>query len=200
MVALIACGSSTSTGPAGAASVSVQQSDLPKALQRCSESGDMQAFLKAIQTKDPATYDKTKAQWDAAQKDGAVAAAVAFYADSGAHCAAMESPTTDFSGVTYPVIINFVIQFGDEASAVKGYTTESIFGFKQSDIATSPGVLQGTKTGLTPNSVSLPVSIGNQSFYVAFWQNKAYMVILGVLNMDLTASKKIAISENSRIR
>ena len=58
----------------------------------------------------------------------------------------------------------------------------------------------GTDTGLSKNSVALTIAIGNQSFYVAVWQNKAFMVTLGVLNVDLTASKKIATNENSRIK
>jgi hypothetical protein len=32
------------------------------------------------------------------------------------------------------------------------------------------------------------------------WQNKAFMVILAVLNVDTATSKKIALAENARIK
>jgi hypothetical protein len=40
----------------------------------------------------------------------------------------------------------------------------------------------------------------NQTYYIAVWQNKTFMVILAVLNIDETASKKVATSENGRIK
>jgi hypothetical protein len=62
-------------------------------------------------------------------------------------------------------------------------------------------VLEGSQTtGLTDNSIVLSTSVQNQSFYIAVWQNKAFMVFLAILNMDPAASKKVATSENSRIK
>lgn len=61
------------------------------------------------------------------------------------------------------------------------------------------GVVKGTDTGLSKNSVALTLAIGNQSFYVAVWQNKAFMVILAVINVDTAQSKKIATNVNGRI-
>src|SRR5207245_9608320 len=106
------------------------------------------------------------------------------------------------STATYPVGINFVIQVKYESTAAKGYTTESIFGFSESTISSTggAGVTKGADTGLGTNSIALTIAIGNQSFYVAVWQDKSFMVILGVLNIDLAQSKKIATNENSRIK
>ena len=197
-----ACGSSSSTG-VGPADVAVQSVDLPKGLVRCDGSGDIDSFLNAAKTKDPTTYQSTKAEWDAAKSHGATKAQVTFYADSKEHCAAIQNAgNSDLASANYPVVINFVIQFKDETTAAKGYTTESIFGFSESTISAGnpAGVTKGTNTGLTKNSIALTVALGNQSFYVAVWQNKAYMIILGVLNVDLAQSKKIATNENSRIK
>ena len=58
---------------------------------------------------------------------------------------------------------------------------------------------EGTATGLGKNSIVLSISISNQAFYVAVWQNKQFMVILGILNIDTGADKKIALAENSRV-
>jgi predicted small lipoprotein YifL len=204
VLVVAACGTSNPlTGAVTPADVAVQQNDLPKSLVRCDGSGDMDTFLNSVKTKDPSTYQSTKSEWDAAKSHGATAAEVVFYSDKKADCASIQnSGNGDLASATYPLVVNFVIQFKDEQTAAKGYTTESIFGFSESTLASSggTGVVKGKDTGLTANSIALTVAIGNQSFYVAVWQNKAFMVILGVLNIDLAASKKIATNEDSRIK
>jgi hypothetical protein len=200
---VVACGSYSSTVISGptASSVSVQPGDLPAGMQKCDLSGDIDTFLNKSKAKDPNTYTSTKNEWDAAQKAGATAAYTAFYADSTAHCGSIESNSSDISTATYKLVVNFVIQFKDEASASKGYTTESIFGFSASSLKTGGApVIEGTKTGLTANSIVLSVSISNQSFYVAVWQNKVFMVILAILNIDTATCKKVAVGVNSRIK
>jgi hypothetical protein len=202
-VMLVACGgspSSTVTGPT-AAGISVQQGDLPAGMQKCGLSGDIDSFLNKSKTKDPNTYTSTKSEWDAAQKQGATAAYAAFFSDSTAHCTSLESNSSDISTATYKLVVNFVIQFKDEASASSGYTTEQIFGFSTSSLKSGGApVVEGTKTGLTANSIVLSISVANQSFYVAVWQNKTFMVILAILNIDTATSKKVAVAENSRIK
>ncbi len=203
MVMVFACGgtpSATSSGPT-ASSVSVQPGDLPTDMHKCDLSGDIDSFLNKSKTKDPNTYTSTKSEWDAAQKQGATAAYAAFFADSTAHCTSIESNSSDISTATYKLVVNFVIQFKDEASASKGYTDESIFGFSASSLKSGGApVVEGTKTGLTANSIVLSISVASQSFYVAVWQNKAFMVILAILNIDTATGKKVAVAENSRIK
>jgi hypothetical protein len=203
MVVVVACGgspSTTITGPT-AASVAVQKADLPTGMQRCDLSGDIDSFLNTSKTKDPNTYTSVKSEWDAAQKAGATAAYAAFYSDSAAHCATIESNSADISTATYKLVINFVVQFKDEASASKGYTTESIFGFSAAQLKQGGApVVEGTQTGLTANSIVLSVSISTQSFYVAVWQNKTFMVILAMINIDTASAKKAALAENSRTK
>lgn len=201
MFVVVACGGSNVTG-VGPADVAAQSSDLPKNMIKCDGSGDIDTFLNAMKTKDPTTYQSTKDEWDSAKTHGATSAVVVFYSDKKDDCANIQNAgNSDLASATYPLVINFVIQFKDQASAEKGYTTESIFGFSESTIAAGgAGVIKGTDTGLTNNSVALTIAIGNQSFYVAVWQNKTFMDILGVLNIDLAASKKIATNENGRIK
>ncbi len=197
-----ACGSSGS-GSIGPSDVAVHLSDLPNGLVRCDGSGDIDGFLSSVKTKDPSTYSSLKKEWDDAKAHSATAAAVEFFADSKDHCAAIQnSGSSDLLTATYPVVINFVIQFKDETSAANGYTTESILGFSESALSSAggTGITKGADTGLSKNSISLTLAIGNQSFYVAVWQNKQFMIILGVVNVDLTQSKKIATNENSRIK
>ena len=198
-----ACGGTGSVLPSGptAASVSVQPADLPSDMHKCDLSGDIDSFLNKSKTKDPNTYTSTKTEWDSAKQKGATAAYTAFYTDSAAHCASIESNTSDISSATYKLVVNFVIQFKDEASANKGYTSESIFGFSASSLKSGGApVVEGTATGLTKNSIVLNISVANQAFYVAVWQNKTFMVILAVLNIDAATCKKVAQAENIRIK
>ncbi len=197
-----ACGpvGGSGTPAATASSVAVQPGDLPSGMDRCDLSGDINSYLKKIQTKDPGTYSTIKAQWDAAKKDGATAVDVEFYTDSTAHCASLESNGSQIGTATYKLVVNFVFQFKDQASAAKGYTTDSIFGFSASSLKSSQvPVTEGKATGLGANSIVLTVAISSQTFYVAVWQSKTFMVILGILNIDTAADKKIALAENGRI-
>jgi hypothetical protein len=199
---VVACGNKLPGAPQGptAQSVSVQPADLPSGMQKCSISGDVDSFLALDKTKDPATYQTTLKEWNDAKKNGATAAYVAFYTDSTAHCGSVGNTSTDFTSATYKLVVNFVIQFKDEASAAKGYTSESIFGFSASSLEGGGApVVKGAATGLTPNSIVLSVAIANQAFYVAVWQKKAFMVILAELNIDSASSKKVALAENARI-
>ena len=203
LVMVVACGgtpSSTASGPT-ASSVAVQSKDLPSDMRKCDLSGDIDSFLSKSKTKDPTTYTSTKSEWDAAKQQGATAAYAAFYSDTTAHCTTLQSNSSDISTATYKLVVNFVIQFKDEASASKGYTSESIFGFSASSLKSGGApVVEGTKTGLTANSIVLNISVASQSFYVAVWQNKAFMVILAMLNIDTATSQKVAVAENSRIK
>lgn len=201
MVALLmvgACGSPLAGIVATPSSVSVQPSDLSSGMQRCDLSGDVNTFLNHVKTKDASTYTSTKNNWDAAQKKGATAAQVVFYADSVANCASIASNVSNISAATYKFVVNYVIQFKDEASAATGYTSGSIFGIDRSTLKGS-GVTEGTKTGLGANSVVLSATIANQSFYIAVWQNKAFMVILGLINLDAASGQKVAGAQNKRI-
>jgi hypothetical protein len=203
VVMLIACGGSSSILPSGptAASISVQPADLPSGMKKCDLSGDIDSFLSKSKAKDPATYNTTKAEWDSAKSKGATGAYTAFYADSAANCTNIESNASDISSATYKLVVNFVIQFKDEATASKGYTSESIFGFSSASLKGGGApVVEGTATGLTKNSIVLSISVANQSFYVAEWQNKTFMVILAILNIDTATCKKIAQAVNGRIK
>src|ERR1700730_14781840 len=193
LLMLAGCGPTTVAILAGPSpsSVSVQAGDLPSGMLKCDLSGDIATLLNALKTKDPAAYTTTKNDWYSAQKNGATGAYVAFYADSKGNCANVD--TTAGSGIgsaTYKLVVNFVIQFKDEASAAKGYTTESIFGFSTATLkGAGTAAVEGTKTGLTANSIVVSISIASQAFYIAVWQNKAFMVILAVINIDTATSQ-----------
>jgi len=186
------------TGPT-VSSVSVQQADLPSGMVRCPISGKIEDFIKAEQSPDPNTAKSISGYWTDAQSNGAKAAYAAIYTDSQDRCAAIKNPETDVGTATYKLVVNFVVEFKDEATATDAYNNKSVFGFSKSQLKAAP-VIEGTKTGLTENSVVLSQAIASQQFYIAEWQNKKFMVILAVLNIDSESSKKVSTAENSRIK
>jgi hypothetical protein len=168
-------------------------------MHKCDLSGDIDSFLNKVKTSSPATYTSTKAEWDAAKKQGATAGEIVFFTDSTANCKAVGTSTSTISSATYKLVVNFVVQYKDEASAAKGYTTDGILGFNQSQLAAAGSAATvGAKTGLGPNSVVLSVAISTQAFYIAVWQHKAFLVILAILNVDNATSQKVAVAVNSR--
>jgi len=196
-----ACGGSPGASAPTPGSVSVQPGDLPAGMAKCDLTGDIENFLDKEKTADAATYQSTKSEWDDAKSKGATAAFTAFYTDSAAHCDAIKAQGSSIGSAAYKLVVNFVIQFKDEASAAKGYETGQVFNISPSELRKSPAVLEGTaNTGLTKNSIVLNSPIANQTYYIAVWQNKSFLVILAILNVDGAASKKVATSENSRIK
>ncbi|HVC77261.1 MAG TPA: hypothetical protein VND96_12185 [Candidatus Micrarchaeaceae archaeon] len=201
LIILVACSSSPGSSTPTAASVAVQPGDLPSTMHRCSISGDVNTYLNGLKTKDPATYTSTQTEWADAQSKGATAAQVVFYSDSAANCENVASTVANLSAAAYPLVVNFSIQFKDEASAANGYTSGQIFGIDRTTLkANGAPVVEGAQSGLGANSIVLSTTVLNQAFYIAVWQNKAFMVILGIINMDSTTGQKVATSENNRIK
>jgi hypothetical protein len=195
------CGGGNSNAQSGptVATVSVQNSDLPSGMVKCAISGAIEDFIKAEQSPDPNTSKSIESYWTDAKSNGAKAAYAAIFTDSEDRCAAIKNPSTDVGTATYKLVVNFVVQFKDEKTATDAYNNKSVFGFSRSQLRSAP-TIEGTKTGLTANSIVLSQSIANQSFYIAEWQNKAFMVILAVLNIDPESSKKVSTAENGRIK
>ena len=203
LMALAACGGSSpiAQGPT-VATVSVQSGDLPKGMVKCSLTGDIDHLISAEQSPDPTTSKSMTTYWQDAQKAGATSAYVAIYADSNANCSTLKDPSADVSTAQYKLVVNFTVQYKDAKSAAAAFTNGKVFGFSPSELETGnpKDVLQGTQTGLTDHSIVLNTSIPPQSFYIAVWQNKTFLVILAILNVDAAASKNVALAQNSRIK
>lgn len=197
LASIAACGGSTQSQQAAAvANAAMKAGDLPAGMVRCDLTGDMGSFLDKEKSADPATYATVKADWSAAQKDGATAAYAAFFTDTGSHCTGFNPAVA-----TYPAAVNFVLQFKDEATAADGYANGSFFHYSVADLKSGGlPVIEGPATGLTANSIVRVAYLTTQTWYIAIWQSKSFLVILAILNVDSTAAQKAAASENSRIK
>ncbi|MFI5282031.1 MAG: hypothetical protein ACHQ0J_02760 [Candidatus Dormibacterales bacterium] len=202
LMSTAACGSSSAASlGVTPQTVSLQPGDLPAGMVRCDLSGDIASFMDKEKSADPTTYATVKSDWDAARGNGASSAYTALYTDSSAHCAQLRSNGADPGAATYKLVVNFVFQFKDAASATSGYSTGSFFHFSVSDLKSSGApVIEGTATGLTDNSIIRNAFLASQTVFVSIWQNQTFLVILAILNVDSTASQKAAVSENARIR
>ncbi|HLQ62976.1 MAG TPA: hypothetical protein VK131_14040 [Candidatus Acidoferrales bacterium] len=201
VLGLAACGAPTCAGLGGATtqSVALQGSDVPKGLQKCPATGDINSYLDQLKKKDPSTYQSTNDQWQKEKKAGATAGYVSIYSDQTAECDSFLGGKTP-SGKTPPkIMINIVVQFKDDTSAAKDYKT-SFFGFSTSDMKSAGGsVTEGKNTGLGNNSAVGSVNVFGVSLYFAVWQNKAFESALVDFNIADANSKKATSSINGRI-
>ena len=202
LAAITACGSSSQAGQGTSLSnVAIQNGDLPAGMVRCDLSGDIASFLDKEKSSDPTTYTKVKTDWDTARANGATGAYAALYTDTGGHCTDFGGGAANPGAASYKLVVNFVVQFKDEATASNGYSTGSFFHYSVADLKSGGApVVEGTATGLGANSIVRNAYLISQTVFVALWQNKAYLVILAILNVDSTATQKAAVSENSRIK
>jgi hypothetical protein len=201
LVALTACGGSSTAGGSNLADVAVQTRDMPAGMVRCDLSGDIASFTAKEKAADQVTYATVKSDWDAAQKNGAAAAYIALYTDTTAHCAELKTTGGNPAAATYKLVVNFVIQFKDEATAAAVYSTGTFFHYSVADLRSGgQTVIEGTATGLTSNSIVRNAYLASQTWFIALWQNGAFLVVLAILNFDPASSQKAAVAENSRIK
>jgi hypothetical protein len=198
---LLASCISSSPATSTVADVAVKPSDLPKGLQKCHGSGEIESFLTAIKDKNSTIYRTTKSDWDGAKKDGAIAAEIVAYADSKARCDVYLDADGTVPDPHSVLVINAVVQFKDERTATNAYAVESFLDLSESDFKETPGirVARGADTGLTKNSATMSLAFFDVPFYAAFWQNKAFMAAVWAINVDAGQSKKIATNVNQRI-
>jgi hypothetical protein len=176
--------------------IAVQQGDLPGGLKHCSDSGDINTFLKNAQTKAPDTYKNTQQEWKKLQDAGATDGYVQVFSDTSSECDSLFGAGQN-AEKSPKVATNFVIKFKDDKTAAKAYDS-GILGITPKNSKNQQGVTEGSATGLGSNSVVFSQSFGNQSLYLAFWQNKTYDLFLFTINLPSADSKKAASNVNGR--
>ena len=175
-------------------SVSLQPSDLPKDLERCPSSGDINSYLANLKTKNVDGYNGTLDAWKKLQAQGAKNAAIVSYAADPAAC------TGEMGTGRGRTAASFVIQFKDDGSAAIAWK-HGILGFPSpTQGQQTPGLKVGTGTGLGANSWSLEEAVQGRSLYLAFWQGHSFDVFF--LGEDLTQdeSQRALSSVAGRVR
>jgi hypothetical protein len=197
-----ACSGPSIPGLAGATpqSVAVQNGDVPTGLQKCSESGEINSYLKNVKAKNTSTYQQVNDLWQKEKKAGATAGWVQAYADSSAECNSLGTGQSPSSNNPPRIVLNYVVQFKDESSAAKDYNDNEILGVNPQQIQSQGGtVKKGSETGLGGNSTSGSISLFGLQLEFAAWQKKAFFVAVIAVGLSDPEAKKVYDGINGRI-
>lgn len=199
--ALVACTSLIGGGATGPTpqSVAVQKSDVPAGLQSCSESGEINSYLQKVKTRSESTFAQVNDQWQKEKSAGATAGWVQVFADSEDECTALSSGRSPQGSNPPKIVLNYVVQFKDEASAAKDFNSE-VLGLNPADIQRQGGtVVRGAGTGLGDNSTTGSISLFGLQLEFAVWQKKAFFVAVIAVGLTDAEAKKVYSNINGRI-
>ncbi|HEV2034149.1 MAG TPA: hypothetical protein VGU71_08115 [Candidatus Dormibacteraeota bacterium] len=205
MLAAVGCqptGLTAKEKPVTAQSIAPQPGDA-SGLQRCGESGDIQAVLRDEKSNNPMAYELNAPEWEHWRSLGASDAYFAVYGRFASDCDALSG-----SGTGAPsggLMAALIVKFKSEAIAARIYGTNStLLGFGPRDIAfikeVGGSVTTGSDTGLGPRSVIGSGSVAGSTYYFAFWQNKAFESFLVAYDIASAEARGAANNVNQRIR
>ena len=185
---------------ATASDVALHDSDLPSALQRCADSGQVNAYLDNIKRRQPSAYKPSVDEWNSLRAEGADDAWIGVYADNANECTSIFGGTAGQGTTTQnpKLAQNIVVRFKDEKSAQTAYKN-GMGQVRPDQISNQPGLTRGNNTGLGANSMVYFSSLGGRMFYLAFWQNKTFTVLLATSNLPETDAKRATSDINGRI-
>lgn len=181
-------------------SVALQSGDVSGML-RCGESGDVVAVLQNEKSQAPAEYDINATEWEQWRRQGAFDAYLAVYGQTASDCeAASASGTGAPSG---GLMVALIVQFKSAAVAARTYGTNStLLGFGPRDITfiklVGGSLKTGSDTGLGPLSVIGTGSVTGSTYYLAFWQKKAFDSFL--IAYDLPSAEALYAANNVNLR
>jgi len=172
---------------------------VPSGLQSCSESGEINSYLDKVKARSQSTYAQVNDQWQKEKSAGATAGWVQVFADSADECTALSSGRSPQSTNPPKIVLNYVVQFKDESSAAKDYSSE-VLGLNPADIQRQGGkVVKGSATGLGDNSATGSISLFGLQLEFAVWQKKTFFVAVIAVGLSDAEAKKIYTNVNGRI-
>jgi hypothetical protein len=189
------------TRPPTVESIALQPGDLV-GFQRCSESGDVSAVIRSEKATNPDEYDLNATEWAQWRMQGASDAYFAAYGRTRSDCDALSSEGT--GAPSGGMVLGLVVKFTSAATAERNYDASStLLGFGPRDTAfirlVGGTVMTGSATGFGPQSVIGSGVATGSSYYVAFWQNKAFDSFLLGYDVDASAVRTAADRVNDRI-
>ena len=177
----------------------MQKGDVPSGLQSCSESGEINSYLQKVKARSETTYAQVNDQWEKEKSAGATGGWVQVYADSEDECTALSSGRSPQGNNPPKIVLNYVVQFKDEPSAAKDFSSE-VLGLDPADIQRQGGsVVRGKGTGLGDNSTTGSISLFGLQLEFGVWQKKAFFVAVIAVGLSDADAKKIYSNINGRI-
>ena len=192
-LALAACDAATLTPPPDPVKIGLQAGDLPASLQRCSASGDVDAYLRDVQGRNRDAHDELAAAWTDLQRRGATGAAVAVYAEQPAACGARLGTGAG------PNVSSVVVRFKDEKAAASAFR-RGMLGFSTpSEDEEIDDMTLGPATGLGRNAWVLERSVQGRSLIVALWERHEVTVLLMAADADPLHAKRALAAIDGRM-
>ena len=194
-------GASNQAKPETVATVALQPGDVAN-LQRCGESGSMDAVLQQERATNPMAYDLNATEWAQWRRQGALEAYYVVYGRTATDCASLTERGT--GAPQGGLMAGLVVRFQNESTASRDFWAGStLFGFGPRDMTfirlSGGNVTLGLPTGLGTDSAVGSASVLGASYYFAFWHKKAFASYLVAYDVAAVEAETAAISVNQRI-
>ena len=174
------------------AAVGLRQGDLPGGLALCSVSGDIDRYLRQLQSSGSPSYEITQQQWTSLRANGATAASVQSFAADSDDC---QARLAERKG---PSAISFTIRFRDDAGAAAAFRA-GFLGLRPEPGMKQPGLLQGVGTGLGPNSWTFDQTQQAPGVFASSWANRAMALFLYTEQIAAGDARRAASGMNERV-
>lgn len=193
--------SAAKSTPATVESVGLQPGDVA-GFQRCSASGYVAAVIRGEKSTNPGESDLNATEWAQWRMQGASDAYFAAYGRTRSDCDALSASGTGapFGGM----MLGLIVKFKSTATAMRTFAASStLLGFGPRDTAfirlVGGTLIAGSDTGFGPQSVIGSGTATGSTYYVAFWQNKAFDSFLIAYDVDAVDARIAANRVNGRI-
>ena len=184
--------------------VAIQADDLPERFERCPFSGDMDSYLGYLRGINIALYRANLANWNELKRAGATEGYATYFGDSEEACdsvgrpepADAARPAADPRPAT---AWSVVIRFKDPAAAAEAYASD-IFGHSTLKRQVGMQLVEGTTTGLGPNSILGTIVVSGVPLHKAVWQRGGFDVLAASENLSSADFDRMTTAIDSRMR
>ena len=177
--------------PHGAPTAAIlQPADVPATMHVCLGSGPIDVYLSVLAATAPDLASKDAAYWSQLQAKGAVAGAIAVYADDPSACSVELAVASKVKAIT-----SLVAEFHDEGEADRAWQS-GVFGFVPTAAGeVINGATRGTSTGLGLSSFvysRAPIAL-------ACWRRSVFVALVVASNVDATVLKGATAAVDPRL-
>ena len=172
------------------AQTTLQQTDVPKGLAACADSGTLGVYIAAVKAANPSTGSSIGTQWKALQGRGAQQGEITLFAADPSACTAELG-----AHATVKSAASLVVAFADEGQADRAWQA-GVFGFTPPVRGSAPpGITRGAATGLGDSSFTFvqgPVQL-------AVWRKSVFVAIVVFANLDAAPFKAATAAVDARL-
>jgi hypothetical protein len=179
--------------PQDASSVGLLKGDLPGDFGLCPTSGDINRYLQLLLAGGSPSYEVTANQWAIMRNHGAEAGWVSSFTKNPIDCDARVGERRG------PSAISFTIRFRTAKSAADAFHG-GFFGLKPAPGMSRPGLVQGDRTQLGPDSWIYDQTGLSPSIWTAYWAKHEFVLFVLVERSTAAVARQAATGMNERVR